>query len=245
MFELTTQSVNDINHELYFVYVDENGNIQSTDYKLEIIIDNVAVDRQSIIKNVLEMYNNKMINVRGCSNFEKITGNTLKCKQLTIKTKKSIINKLDSSGAFFGSMKEFVENTIKSEISNVLFSMGQGGNISVVATENVYGENENTLNIIEFNDKGFNIIRGKMTHIFKDDYNASCTTCMEGLKRYVEQLNKINSFVVKNSDAAVFEGEYIVDFTISDDTKITEQIHQTLFPLIEMASIKSIKYERV
>lgn len=246
MFDLTTQSVNeDKKHSLFFVYLDEKGNIKSTDYELEISIDTENVDRQSIINSVLAMYNNNIINIRGMSKFDKITNQTLKCNQVTIKTKKSIIKKLDSTGAFFGSMKECVENSIKMDISNALYHIGNGGNISVKATERVHTTNSNTLNIISFGDDGFKIIRGKITHTYKDDYNSSCVTCIEGYKKYVENLNKINSYVVQNTDIATFEGDYITNFDIKDDKTIGEQIYQSLYPFIEMASIKSIVYERV
>ena len=230
---------------VYFMSVDYDGNLMSIDYDVEVTME-TNVDRYDLLEVALKQYNNKLVNIRGLSNIKNIDNRNFETDKFKIKARKSIIEHTETKAAYYGSVIECVEGTIRLTLYDTIFSMGlSAGDIKVKCVPKEIPENSHILNLCVLGDKGFEIIRGYIHHEFKDDYNQTCVTCIEGLKQYVGAINKINSYVINANKDAKIEGEFIVDFDTSNDRVITENIYESFYSYIELAKIRKIRFERI
>ena len=247
MFDLSTDVSNDNKLSLYGVYIDYDGNIKSFDFDVIEASIHTNLDQLSVWKEVFASYSNKLLNLRGFSTFEKLNSFTLDVPNLKIKSSTDIINYLDTFSPCNGSLKECLELSIQHEACNIIFSSGGGYSDAKVKLDYKInsGDNFNQLNLITFNDNGFDLKRGKIIHEFYDDRNPTCATCIEGYNKYISIINKLNNYVIANTKLAVFDGDFINDMDVTDEKTIVDSIKGNFHSVLELAKIKNIRYEYI
>lgn len=246
--ELTTTPINmtdQIPLILYGAFINYDGELESFEYEVEASIQ-TNLDQRSLWEHVINFYNNKLIDMRGLSRYKTFNHMEIACNQFEIKTNEPIIKLKETFSPVYGTdIRGCLESSLQHEMCQAIFNSGSGcSDAKVRLTPVLSPMNAHKLNLITFGDDGFEIIRGTLHYEFYPDRNASCATCMEGLNKYNEAVNKINSFLIANTDKAVFKGNYIHDFKITTDKEISETIYDTFYTIIELAKIKTIRFER-
>ena len=246
MFELTTGSESTVKSKnLFGVYLDYDGNIQSYDFDVEANIQ-TNLNQDGIWDLVVEDYKNKLMDLRGLSTFTTLTERHIECPQFTIKANESILKYKHSLSPCYGSVRECFELSMQHEACAMIHAAGGGfSDAKVKLTPRIAPLDANVLNLIFVTENGFEVIRGALYHEFKADRNPTCSTCIDGFARYQSAVARINSFIIAATDKAAFSGEYIHDFQMGTDREISEKLYETLFTVLELAKIKSIRFERI
>lgn len=248
MMELTTAPVNgaeDNKYNLFGAYVDYDGKLQSFDFDMTATIES-NLNTPEMWADLVKDYQTSIVKLRGLSTYETFTNTEIKCAQFTVKSDKAMIKTKESFAACYGSIRECLTQSLQHEMCERIYSTGQRcHDAKVELTPSVAPLGAKKLNLIVFGDNGFEVVRGHLYHEFYEDRNPTCATCIDGFQRYEEAINKINSFLIANTDKAVYEGEYIHDFKLGSDKEIAETIYETFFTIIELAKIKTLRFERI
>lgn len=248
MFDLSTSPLNPVDESLpilYGAYLNNEGILQSFEFEVDAHVE-TNVDQKALWTYVIEKYSNRLIDFRGYSRYNKLNHMEVDCNQFKVKTDEPIIKTRETFSPCYGTdIVGCLQFSLQHEICQAIFDSGNGANAaSVKLIPVIQPPSGLKLNLIVFGDNGFEIIRGHLYHEFYEDRNSSCATCIEGYNRYVEAVNKINSFLIANTNNAVFSGNYIHDFKINTDKDISDTIYETFYTIMELAKIKTIRFER-
>lgn len=230
---------------IYGAYINYDGELDSFEYEVDASIQ-TNLEQKPLWQHVINFYNNKLIDMRGLSRYKTLNHMEIACNQFEIKSNEPIIKLKETFSPCYGTdIRGCLESSLQHEMCQAIFNSGSGcSDAKVRLTPVLSPMNAHKLNLITFGDNGFNIVRGVLHYEFYPDRNSTCATCMEGLNRYNEAIKKINSFLIANTDNAVFKGNYIHDFKVGTDKEITETIYETFYTIIELAKIKTIRFER-
>lgn len=249
MFELTTSPASDINpneRDLFGVYITYEGELKIFDFIAEPKI-HTNLNESSVWDAVFEYYNNKIIDVRDISNNFEVNSKMLKLPGLQINTEEDIIKYRRTSYPSFGSLREGLSMSLQHDACDFIHASGGGAdnaNVKLKNRSDKLEENENILNMIFFTNDGLNVVRGTIQHEYYIDYNPNCSTCKEGYKRYLSALEKLGTLVIADATKAAFTGGFIHDMDYGTDVEISEKLRDTLFSVLELARIKSIRFVR-
>ncbi len=248
MFELTTSPAEIINNkrDLFGVYITYEGELKIFDFIAETNI-HTNIDEKSVWDTVFEYYNNKIIEVRDISSNFEINSKEMKLSNLTIRTEEDIIKYRRTSYPSFGSLREGFIMSLQHDACDFIYASGGGAdNASVKLSFRIdeLNEDENILNMIFFTNDGLNVVRGTIHHEYYDDRNPSCITCKEGYNRYLSALEKLGTLVIADASKAAFTGGFIHDMEYGSDDQISSKLRETLFSVLELARIKSIRFVR-
>ncbi len=230
---------------IYGAFINYDGELESFEYEVDATIQ-TNLETRPLWEYVVNFYNNKLIDMRGLSRYKTMNHLEISCNQFEIKASEPFIKVKESFSPCYGTdIRGCLESSLQHEMCQVIFNTGSGCSDAKVRLKPVMSPmGGHKLNLITFGDSGFEIIRGNLYYEFYPDRNSSCATCAEGLNRYNEAIGKINSFLIANTDKAVFKGNYIHDFKIKTDKDITDTIYETFYTIIELAKIKTIRFER-
>lgn len=232
--ELITAST----HKVTILYVDELGNITTNSYDVECYI-NVPGNLTGLWESLcFELSNITYIN--GISNITQRNNNSIITDEFSISYHDNKLVHHQSMMPYMGSIQEVVQRTLELTMCSMMATVGNHYstcNVTVNSTND-----ENTLNLIIFDENGVSLRVGKLDWVFDTTRSVECPSCMDGYIKFKEIITMLNKTPIVVKGDFNYSGNIITDMNVSSDSAIEKELYTTFFPIITKAKIAKLKY---
>lgn len=246
MFDITTEPKEsaEIKH-FNGVIVDRDGMLNAFHYVLDGSYYSDTQTKQEY-DEIIDVYKNKFIIINNVSKYDKLTSNVLETDSFQIESPDGLIEHKVSKENNWGSIRECIQLSLKYEVYNRIYNAGRPvPNMETRLIPFLYPENALPLFLIIMTDNGLVIKSGMIKYEFMEDRTESCPSCVQGFITFQETINRVSKHIIAGSNKIIFNGAYIHDLNFNSDETITKSLYESFRPIIELARIKTIKFEEI